>query len=53
MVVIVVVVLEEQLFGNAVSGECDGRYAEAGEGALEAVEAGEGPCVSPLLTSWA
>jgi hypothetical protein len=44
-------ILEEQLLGNEVSGECDGRDAEAGEGALEAVEAGEGAGVSPLLTA--
>lgn len=45
-----VVVFEEHLLSDEVSGECDGGDAEAREGALEAVEAGEGPCVSPLLT---
>ena len=46
-----VLVIEEQLLGNNVSGECDGGYSEAREGALEAVEAGEGSGVSPLLTA--
>jgi hypothetical protein len=43
-------IFEEQLLGNEVSGESNGRDAEAGEGALEAVEACEGAGVSPLLT---
>jgi hypothetical protein len=43
-------VIEEELLGNKISGECDGGYSEAREGALEAVEAGEGTGVSPLLT---
>lgn len=47
---VVALILEEQLLGNEVSSECNGGYAEAGEGALEAVEAGEGSGVSPLLT---
>jgi hypothetical protein len=51
LIVVTALILEEQLLGNEVSGECDGRDAEAGEGALEAVEAGEGACVSPLLTA--
>jgi len=38
------------LFGREVDSECDGCDAEAGEGALEAVEAGEGARVPPLLT---
>ena len=38
------------LFGREVDSECDGCDAEAGEGALEAVEAGEGACVPPMLT---
>ena len=45
----VVLVLEKHLLSDEVSGEGDGCNAEAGEGALEAVEAGEGACVSPLL----
>jgi hypothetical protein len=49
--VVSVLVIEEQLLGNNVSGECDGGYSEAREGALEAVEAGEGSGVSPLLTA--
>jgi hypothetical protein len=44
-------VIEEQLLGNKISSECDGSYSEAREGALEAVEAGEGSGVSPLLTA--
>jgi hypothetical protein len=50
-IVVVVVVLEEELLGDTVAGKGDGRNAEAGEGALEAVEAGEGPCVAPLLAA--
>jgi hypothetical protein len=47
--VVTVLLLEEQLLCNKVYGECACRNAETGEGALEAVEAGEGTCVSPLL----
>jgi hypothetical protein len=50
-IVVVVVVLEEELLGDTVAGKGNGRNAEAGEGALEAVEAGEGPCVAPLLAA--
>jgi hypothetical protein len=44
-------IIEEQLLGNKISGERNGSYTQAGEGALKAVEAGEGPGVSPLLTA--
>jgi len=37
------------LLSCEVDTECDGRDAEAGERALEALEAGEGAGVSPLL----
>jgi len=50
LIMVSTLVIEEELLGNEVSGECDGRYAEAGERALEAVEAGERTGVSPLLT---
>jgi hypothetical protein len=49
LIVVTALILEEQLLGNEVAGKRDGRDAEAGEGALEAVEAGEGAGVSPLL----
>lgn len=41
---------ESGLLSSEVHAECDSRDAEAREGALEAVEAGEGTGVSPLLT---
>ena len=41
---------EEELLSDAVSCKRNRRNAEAREGALEAVEAGEGSGVSPLLT---
>jgi len=47
--VVAVLFREEELLDNEVSGECYCRDAEAGERALEAVEPGEGSCVSPLL----
>ena len=40
---------EEELLSDAVSGKRNRRNAEAREGALEAVKPGEGTCVSPLL----
>jgi hypothetical protein len=43
-------VLEEEFFGNQVAGKGDGGDAEAGEGALEAVETSEGACVPPMFT---
>lgn len=51
LIVVRMVVLEKELLSNQVSGECDCRDAEAGEGALEAVPPGEGACVSPLLAA--
>jgi hypothetical protein len=48
--VVTALVVEEQLLSNKISSECNGGYAEAGKGAFEAVEAGEGSGVSPLLT---
>ena len=50
LVVVSTFIIEEQLLSNEVSGECDGRYAEAGERALEAVAGAEGTRVSPGLT---
>jgi len=52
MVIVMSLVLEEELLSNNISSKGNGRYAEAREGALETVEAGEGTGVSPLLTSW-
>jgi hypothetical protein len=43
-------IIEEQLLGNKISGERNSGYTEAREGALKAIEAGEGTGVSPLLT---
>lgn len=51
VVIVMSLVLEEELLGNNISGKGNGRYAEAREGALETVEAGEGTGVSPLLIS--
>jgi hypothetical protein len=48
-IVVSTLIFEEKLLGDKVSGERDGGDAEAREGALEAVEAGEGACVPPLL----
>jgi hypothetical protein len=42
---------QSSLLSGEVYAERDRRDAEAGEGALEAVEAGEGARVSPLLTT--
>jgi hypothetical protein len=53
LIVVSTLILEKKLLGNEVSGECDGRDAEAGEGALEAVEAGEGACVSRQVMRFA
>lgn len=47
--VVTVLLGEEDLLGDAVSGKRNSRNAEAREGALEAVGPGEGTCVSPLL----
>jgi hypothetical protein len=52
-IVMCVVVLPEELLGREVSRKCYSGYAEAREGALEAVEAGEGTCVPPLLAMYA
>jgi hypothetical protein len=41
---------EAKLLSSEVGAKGDGGYSEAGEGALEALEAGEGACVPPLLT---
>jgi hypothetical protein len=46
----VVLVFEKHLFGDNVASESDGRDTESGEGPSEALEAGEGTGVSPLLT---
>jgi hypothetical protein len=43
---------EAELLSSKICTESDGRDAEAGKRALEAVEAAEGACVSPLLTAW-
>ena len=50
LMVSVMVVLEEQCLDYAVSSKCDGRNAEAGEGALEAVPPSEGAGVPPMFT---
>jgi hypothetical protein len=42
---------KSELLSREVGAECDSRDAEAGKGALEAVEAGEGACVPPLFTT--
>lgn len=47
--VVTVLLREEELLDDEVSGKCDCRDAEAREGALEAVKPGEWSCVSPLL----
>jgi hypothetical protein len=52
-IVMCVLVLPEELLGREVAGKCYSGYAEAREGALEAVEAGEGTCVPPLLAVYA
>jgi hypothetical protein len=41
---------DSELLSGKVGAECDGGYSEARERALEALEAGEGACVPPLLT---
>lgn len=48
---VVMVVLEEEVLVAAVAGKGNGRDAQAGEGVLEAVPAGEGASVSPGLIS--
>lgn len=48
--VTVVVILHEEVLVCAVAGESDSRDTEAGEEALEAVEAAEGAIVAPGLT---
>jgi len=48
--VTVVVVFQEEVLVCAVAGESDSRDTEAGEEALEAVEAAEGAIVAPGLT---
>lgn len=45
-----VFILDEDSFVGKVAGECDSRYSETGEGALEAIPSGERACVSPCLT---
>jgi hypothetical protein len=50
IVVLVRISDKAKLLSSEVCAKCDGGYPEAGEGALEAVEAGEGACVPPLLT---
>jgi hypothetical protein len=47
--VVTVLLGEEKLLSDAVTGKRNRRNAEAREGALEAVKPGEGTCVSPLL----
>ena len=50
LIVVSVLVIEEQLLGNNVSGECDGGYSEAREGALEAVPPCKGTGIPPDFT---
>lgn len=47
---VVVVVLQEEVLVCAVAGERNGRDAQAGEQALEAVDSAEGAGVAPGLT---
>lgn len=42
---------ESELLSSKVGAECDSCDAEAGEGASEALESGEGASVPPLLTA--
>jgi len=49
--VVCMFILPKELLGGEVASECDGGDAEAREGALEAIEAGEGTCVAPLLAT--
>lgn len=49
--VVAVLLREEELLDNEVSGKGNCRNTESGEGALEAVEPREGTCVSPLLAA--
>lgn len=51
--VVVMSVVEEEVLVGAVGGEGDSRDAEAGEGGLEAVPAGEAAGVSPGLSVYA
>ena len=43
-------VLEEKLLSCQITRKCDGRNAETGEGALEAIPPREGAGVSPCFT---
>jgi hypothetical protein len=49
-VVATVVSDDSELLSSEVNAKGDGGYSEAGEGALKALETGEGACVPPLLT---
>lgn len=49
--VAMVVILQEEVLVCAVTGESNSRDSEAGEEALEAVEAAEGAIVAPGLTT--
>lgn len=48
--VLVMLILEEQVFVTAVYGECDGCGAETWESTSESIKSGEGTRVSPLLS---
>jgi hypothetical protein len=50
VVVAAVISNDAELLSSEVDAKGNGSYSEAGEGALEALEAGEGTCVPPLLT---
>jgi hypothetical protein len=50
LVPVVVLLLEEEVLVEAVSGESDGSCSQAGETSLEPVPSGEGALVSPCLT---
>lgn len=49
LIAVSTLVLEEELLSGEIASKCDRRNTEAGERAAQAVEAGEGAGVSPLL----
>lgn len=49
---VAMLILDKEILVRAICAECHGRYAQAGEGALEAVPAGERTSVAPGLTAY-
>jgi hypothetical protein len=43
---------QTKLLSGKIGAKCDSCYAQARKRALEAVEAGEGACVSPVVTAY-